>query len=62
MHITELDEQRAHRKQIFGGGLLLSDLKASEKAAAERAAARRWKLSERELTIVAELSKMAPET
>lgn len=57
VHITELDEQRAHRKQIFGGGLLLSDLKASEKAAAERAAAERvaairWSLSAREKAII----------
>ena len=37
-------------KTIFGGGLLLS-----ERAAAERAAAHRWQLSERELAIVASI-------
>jgi hypothetical protein len=39
-------------KGIFGGGLLLS-----ERAAAERAAAHKWKLSERELALVAMLGK-----
>ena len=41
--IATLDAQRAVGKSIFGGGLLLS-----ERAAAERAAAHRWKLSYRE--------------
>ena len=42
--ISRLDAM--HDKTIFGGGLLLS-----ERAAAERAAAHRWQLSERELKI-----------
>lgn len=41
--IPALDSQRAVGKAIFGGGLLLS-----ERAAAERAAAKVWTLSERE--------------
>ena len=41
--ISALDEQRERGKGIYGGGLLLS-----EAAAAERAAAERWHLSDRE--------------
>lgn len=48
--ITRLDSQGA--KSIFGGGLLLS-----ERAAAERAAAYRWTLSERERARVRELGR-----
>ena len=50
INISKLDVQREKKKNIFGGGLLLS-----EKAAAERAAATVWQLSEREKQIVAEL-------
>ena len=46
-----LDSQRESGKAIYGGGFLLS-----EKAAAEKAAARVWELSDRELAIVEELS------
>ena len=46
--IRALDAQRDAGKAIFGGGLLLS-----ERAAAERAAARRWSTSERERAIQA---------
>ena len=45
-----LDAQRAMKKSIFGGGFLLS-----ERAAAERAAATRWSLSDREQEIVRSL-------
>ena len=45
-----LDAQRKNGKTIYGAGFLLS-----EKAAAEKAAATKWKLSERELAIIAEL-------
>ena len=45
--ISELDEQKKEGKTLFGKGLLLS-----EKAAAEKAAAKVWQLSERELEIV----------
>ena len=48
--ISALDEQKEAGKAIYGKGLLLS-----ERAAAERAAAHRWKLSEREMQIVASL-------
>ena len=48
--IRALDSQRAAGKALFGGGLLLSN-----KAAAERAAAERWTLSPRELEIIERL-------
>lgn len=51
-HVRALDHQRAAGKSIFGSGFLIS-----EKAAAEKAAAEKWKLSDRELQIVAELSR-----
>ena len=47
-----LDSQREMGKAIFGGGFLLS-----EKAAAEKAAAHRWQLSDRERELVAQLGK-----
>ncbi len=47
LSIGELDSQREAGKSIFGYGLLLS-----ERAAAERAAAERWILSEREMQMV----------
>lgn len=50
VRISKLDAQREIGKAIFGGGLLLSSQKA-----AERAAAHKWELSERELAIVAGL-------
>ena len=50
--IGALDSQRLNRKAIFGGGLLLS-----ERAAAERAAAHTWELSERELQIIRDLGE-----
>lgn len=45
--ICALDAQRSTGKAIFGGGLLLSDC-----AAAERAAAIKWELSTRERAII----------
>ena len=50
--IYALDAQRSTKKAIFGGGLLLSDCAAAERAAAERAAATKWELSTRERAIV----------
>ena len=47
-HIDQMDAQRAVGKSVFGTGFLLS-----ERAAAERAAATKWKLSEREKKIIA---------
>ena len=49
--IRTLDAQRKVGKSIFGNGYILS-----ERAAAERAAAERWKLSARERNIVRRLS------
>ena len=62
--ISELDEQKAEGKTIFGRGLLLSEKAAAEKAAAEKAAAekaaaRKWTLSEREMDLVRGLGKEA---
>ena len=50
--VGALDAQRRAGKSIFGYGYLLS-----ERAAAERAAAERWQLSEREKRIVANLGQ-----
>ena len=65
--ISELDEQKAEGKALFGKGLLLSEKAAAEKAAAEKAAAEKaaaekaaarvWQLSEREMRIVKSLGK-----
>ena len=49
--ISSLDSQKASGKAIYGKGYIVS-----EKAAAEKAAATRWQLSEREKAIVAKLS------
>ena len=57
--ISRLDSQSGG-PAIFGGGVLLSNAKAAEKAAAEKAAEREctiWELSDRERRIIAELSK-----
>ena len=45
--VSQLDAQKEMDKSIYGGGFLIS-----EKAAAEKAAAHKFKLSERELEIV----------
>lgn len=50
--IRALDAQRKRKATIYGGGFLLS-----EKAAAEKAAAHVWELSDREKAIVAALGK-----
>ena len=49
-HIIKLDAQKERGKTIFGSGLLLS-----ERAAAERARAHVWELSDRERAIVSML-------
>ena len=61
IHIQAMDEQRKHKKGVFGGGLLLSDKAAAKRAAAERAAAEKekrivWELSEREQAIIKRLN------
>ena len=48
--IRSIDSQKSAGKTVFGGGMLLS-----EKAAAEKAAAIRWSLSDRELAIISAL-------
>ena len=57
--ISKLDAQKESKKTIYGGGLLLSNNKAVEKAAAEKAvekaAAVRWRLSDRERELIASL-------
>lgn len=61
--VSRLDAQIKEKKTIFGGGLLLSDAKAKEKAAAEEVTAPRYKeakhyqLSEREQELVNSLNK-----
>ena len=50
--VRALDSQKAHGKTIFGSGFLLS-----EKAAAEKAAAKEWQLSENEKRIIASLGR-----
>ena len=50
--IRALDAQRERKAAIYGGGFLLS-----EKAAAEKAAAHVWELSDREKAIIAALGK-----
>ena len=58
--ISELDEQKAVKKGIFGSGYLISEKAAAEKAAAEKAAAEKaaaekWQLSDREREIIKKL-------
>ena len=50
VNISALDAQKAEGKAIYGKGYLLS-----ERAAAERAAAQKWELSDREREIVKSL-------
>jgi hypothetical protein len=71
VQIRALDTQKAKRKHIFGGGLLLSDKAAQEKARAEKEAREKaraekekietekahvWELSERERAIIEEIN------
>jgi len=60
--IDALDGQKRHGKSIFGDGYLLSEAKAderllAEKLASEKAAARKWTLSERERHLVRRLDE-----
>ena len=60
--IDRLESQRRYKKNIFGGGLLLSSAKAAEKAAAEKAAAEkaaaiRWELSDAEKEKIKQLDE-----
>ena len=61
VQVGALDSQKAAQKSIFGSGLLLSDHVAKKhacvkRAAAERAAATVWTLSDREKEIIKNLS------
>lgn len=53
--IRALDAQKENKKVIYGGGFLLSEKAAAERALAEKAAAICWELSEREKDIVSNL-------
>lgn len=53
--VRSLDAQKAMKKAIFGGGLLLSEKAAAEKAAAEKKNAIVFELSEREKALVRQL-------
>ena len=60
--VSKLDAQKELGKSIFGGGFLLSDMKAAEKAKAEAKAeakveAKVWELSERERHIIQSLNR-----
>lgn len=55
VYVRELDSQKKQGKSIFGGGFLLSRQKTAEKAAAEKAAATVWALSEREQAMIDKL-------
>ena len=59
--IRALDEQKKVDKSLFGGGFLLSEKAAAKQAAAEKAAAEKikWKLSDREMSIVKSLGGVA---
>lgn len=62
VRISALDAQRLAKKQIFGGGLLVSDGEKAEREKAEREKAERekaiqWVLSENELNIIAALNQ-----
>ena len=51
-YIVALDNQRQAGKTIFGGGYLLSERAAAERAAAKKRGAIIWELSEREKAFV----------
>ena len=55
LFVRSLDAQKAMKKAIFGGGLLLSEKAAAEKAAAEKASTIVFELSEREKDLVRQL-------
>ena len=52
VYISALEEQKKIKKSIFGSGLLVSD-----KAAADKAAAIKWRLSDNEIKIIDRLNK-----
>ena len=59
MRVSALDDQKDKKKTVYGCGLLVNERLEAERLAAERLVRRQketWKLSERELEIVKELS------
>ena len=60
--ISRLDSMSDSKVEIFGGGFLISDKKAAERAAAERAAAVVWNLSDREQAIISGLGRAPADT
>ena len=54
-HCRQLDDQKRHKKTIFGSGFLLSEKAAAEKAAAEKENVIEWKLSDKEINIIKKL-------
>ena len=56
-HCRRLDDQKAHKKAIFGSGFLISNEAAAEKAAAEEENVVEWRLSEKEKSIIEKLGK-----
>lgn len=62
VQISELDDQKANNKTIFGSGLLLSDNAAQRHKGAAKAAEESpvtWMLSERELKIIDQLNEVS---
>ena len=53
--IRAMDAQRNNGKAIFGGGFLLSERAAAERAAAKQANAIEWPLSDKERRMIAEM-------
>ncbi|MFQ9057296.1 MAG: hypothetical protein ACLR5P_01560 [[Eubacterium] siraeum] len=61
VRVSALDAQRSSKKAVFGCGWLVSkrvlaEREKAEREKAEREKAERWKLSERELEIIADMS------
>lgn len=54
--VSGMDAQKPYGKALFGSGYLVSDQVFAEREKAEREKAERWELSDRERTIVAELT------
>ena len=55
--IGAMDSQKKYKKTVFGGGLLLSERAAAERAAAELAKAYTWEVSDREQAIIDQMGR-----
>lgn len=60
--VSGMDAQKPYGKALFGSGYLVSDQVFAEREKAEREKAERWELSDRERTIVAELTAAGEES